>query len=94
MRGLFTIPTAKNLRERTRPLLRSAVVALMAYLAGYLMVRFSNTKYWFDKNTEETGSYTFFDTWSHTDTLLHRAYYPMLALDSAVFGRPFVRDKF
>jgi hypothetical protein len=93
MRALFTIPTAKNLRENTRALLRFAVVALMAYLAGYLTVRFSNTKYWFDKSTEETGSYTCFDKWSHTDTLLYRAYYPLLALDSAVFGRPFERDK-
>ena len=64
-----------------------------AYLFGYVAVRVTHTKQWFDKTTEETGSYTFFDTWSRTDTLLYRAFYPMLAIDSVLFRRPFERDK-
>ena len=64
-----------------------------AYLCGYVAVRVTHTKHWFDKSTEETGSYTFFDTWSQSDTLLYRAFYPMLVLDSAVLRRPFERDK-
>ena len=64
-----------------------------AYLLAYVVVRVTHTKHWFDKTTEETGSYTFFDTWSQTDTLLYRTFYPMLLLDSAVLRRPFERDK-
>ena len=64
-----------------------------AYLCAYMAVRVTHTKHWFDKSTEETGSYTFFDTWSQSDTLLYRAFYPMLVLDSAVLRRPFERDK-
>ena len=75
-----------------RRAVRFVAVIVAAYLAGYVVVRFSHTKQWFDKSTEETGSHTFFDTWSQTDTLLYRAYYPMLALDLAVLGRPFERD--
>ena len=66
---------------------------LVAYLSAYVFVRTTHTKRWFDKRTEETGSYTFFDTWSRSDTLLYRAFYPMLVLDSVALKRPFERDK-
>lgn len=72
---------------------RVAVFIAAAYLCGYVVVRVTHTKQWFDKTTEETGSYTFFDTWSQTDTLLYRTFYPMLVLDSAVLRRPYERDK-
>lgn len=72
---------------------RGAAFIAAAYLCGFAVVRFTHAKQWFDKSTEETGSYTFFDTWSRTDTLLYRTFYPMLVLDSAVLKRPFERDK-
>ena len=34
-----------------------------------------------------------FSTWSESDTLLYRAFYPMLLLDSMILKRPFERDK-
>ena len=64
-----------------------------AYFCSYVVVRVTHTKHWFDKTTEETGTYTFFNTWSHTETLLYRTFYPILVLDSAVLQRPFGRDK-
>jgi hypothetical protein len=64
-----------------------------AYFSIFVVVRVTHTKHWFDKTTEETGSYTCFDTWSQTDTLLYRTFYPMLALDSVVLRRPLERDK-
>ena len=69
------------------------IVAALTYLSGYSVVRFTHTKHWFDKTTEESGRYTFFDTWSKTDTILYRVYYPMRVIDSAVLHRPFERDK-
>jgi len=68
-------------------------LVFIAYTCGYLAVRVTHTKRWFDKSTEETGCYTFFDTWSDSDTLLYRAFYPMLLLDSMILRRPFERDK-
>jgi hypothetical protein len=62
------------------------------YLCGYSVVRFTHTKHWFDKTMEETGSYTFFDTWSRRDGLLYTLFYPMLVLDSKILGRPFEQD--
>jgi len=69
------------------------VVLALAYLGGYATVRITHTKHWFDKTIGETGSYTFFDTSSHTDAFLDRAFYPMLVLDSEVLKRPFDIDK-
>ena len=39
----------------------SIALVLAVYLCGYVAVRITHTKHWFDKSTEETGSYTFFD---------------------------------
>ena len=69
-----------------------ALVAAM-YLCAYVAVRVTHTKYWFDKRTEETGSYTFFDTWSQMDEICYRVFYPIMVLDSRILGRPFERDK-
>ena len=74
-------------------IIRFAACALAVYLCAYAGVRVTHTRQWFDKSTDQTGSYTFFDTWSRTDTLLYGAFYPMLALDSTVLKRPFERDK-
>jgi hypothetical protein len=73
----------------------ACMIALLisVYLCAYIPVRISHTKYWFDKSTEETGSYTFFDTWSKADTTLYWVFYPMLVIDSIILGRPFVQDK-
>jgi hypothetical protein len=68
-------------------------ILVAVYLAGYLAVRLTHKKVWFDKTTEETGSYTFFNTAAPSDSLLYRAFYPLLWFDSEVFQRPFVRDK-
>ncbi len=68
-------------------------LAVAVYLTGYVAVRLTHTKSWFDRSTGETGSHMFFDTWSTADPLLYRVYYPMLVLDSVVFRRPFERDK-
>jgi len=65
----------------------------LAYLCGYVAVRATHTKHWFDKTTEETGSYTFFDTWSRSDMLFYRIFYPVIVLDSKLLRRDFVRDK-
>ena len=65
----------------------------VAYLCGYLAVRATHTKHWFDKTTEETGSYTFFDTWSPSDMLLYRIFYPIIVLDSKLLRRDFLKDK-
>jgi hypothetical protein len=70
-----------------------AAFIAVAYFCSYVVVRVTHTKHWFDKTTEENGSYTFFDTWSHTDTLLYRAFYPMLVLDLAVLRRSYERGK-
>jgi hypothetical protein len=70
-----------------------AACLLAAYLCGYWAVRATHTKRWFDKSTDETGSYTFFDTWSPSDTILYRAFYPVLVLDLVVLKRQFERDK-
>jgi hypothetical protein len=80
--------------SRTIQAIASTIALILAvYLCGYVAVRITHTKYWFDKSAEETGSYTFFDTWSESDTLLFRAFYPMLVADSLFFRRPFERDK-
>lgn len=73
----------------------SAATVLMAilYFGGYGVVRWTHTQYWFDKTTEETGSYTFFDTYSDTDNALARTYYPLLVVDSLLFARRFEQDK-
>jgi len=68
-------------------------VIALAYLAGYAAVRINHTQRWFDKNTEEIGSYTFFDSLSESDSLLYYTFYPMVMVDSRVFMRPFQRDK-
>ena len=65
----------------------------VAYLCGYLVVRAKHTKHWFDKTTEETGRYTFFDTWSPSDMLLYSIFYPIIVLDSKLLRRDFLRDK-
>ena len=65
-----------NRRERWAKWTAIAAIATVAfYLGGYFTVRATHTKRWFDKSTGETGSFTFFDTWSWMDTLLYRAYY-------------------
>ena len=69
----------------------SGIVA--CYVAAFFVVRHSHTKWWFDKSTEERGAYTFFDTNSSIDTLLHVAFRPFLILDERLTYRPFVRDK-
>lgn len=76
-----------------RQIIPAAVVLAGSYLGGYAAVRVTHTQCWFDHRTEETGTYTFFDTWSNTDMLLYRAFYPLLVLDSAVSGRSFEKDK-
>ena len=70
-----------------------SAVILVTYVCVYGVVRFTHTKQWFDKSTEETGSYTFFDIWSKSDAWLYSAFYPVLVLDSVALKRPFERDK-
>ena len=82
-----------RLTPNMRRIARIMAFTAAAYLCGYVAVGVTHTKQWFDKSTEETGSYTFFDTWSQSDILLFRAFLPMLMLDSVVLRRPFERDK-
>ncbi len=74
-------------------IVRILVLVAVVYLCGYAAIRATHTKRWFDKTTEETGSYTFFDTYSQADTLFYRLFYPVLTLDSRILKRPFERDK-
>ena len=65
----------------------------VAYVVAYVAVRVTHTQRWFDKTTEETGSYTLFDTYSRMDMVLYRGFTPLIALDSFLFRRDCVRDK-
>ena len=89
----LTLAHIMRLSRTIHGIVGSIALVLAVYLCGYVAVRITHTKHWFDKSTEETGSYTFFDAWSESDTLLYRAFYPMLVADSQIFRRPFERDK-
>jgi hypothetical protein len=83
----------ERLRRSRCRILCVTTLLVVVYVCGYVAVRVAHTKHWFDKSTEETGSYTFFDTWSRSDALLYQAFYPMLVFDSLIFRRPFEKDK-
>ncbi len=75
------------------PLIAFAGIVFAIYFLGFVAVRQTHTKEWFDRTTEETGAYTFFDSWSEADSGLYFLYYPMLVADEKLCHRPFDRDK-
>ena len=66
---------------------------LTIYFFGYIVVRNTHEKQWFDKTTEETGSYSFFNSLSTFDSFLHLIYLPFLELDLKTMNRPYEKDK-
>jgi hypothetical protein len=68
------------------------VSLVVAYIAGYIAVRVTHTHRWIDKRTKETGSYTFFDSWSQLDITLYCVFRPLITLDSFLFRRACITD--
>ena len=69
------------------------IPVLFVYIVGYATVRTTYEMHWFDKTTEETGAYTFFNSLSVWESTLHAMYLPLLEVDLRITNRPYEKDK-